>query len=76
MCRGNSVTSAMRGLYNKIEEHISDMERQSDFRAEKKRSCLNNVFVITQIIEKKSERNLSTRLVFIAPEKAYEIVCP
>lgn len=71
------MTSAMGRLYGRIlkqriEMDIKDMEEQSGFRAG--RSCTDNVFVLQQILEKRISRNLSTHLVFIDLEKAYDTV--
>ena len=68
--RGISVTSARgrldgRILKNKIEGEIGNVEEQSGFRAG--RSCVDNIFSLRQIIEKRTERNLETHLVFVDP---------
>lgn len=75
--RGLSVTSSMERLYgrvlkNRIEGHIKDFEEQSGFRAG--RSCIDNTFVLNQLIEKRKARNLNTYLVFVDLEKAYDNV--
>ena len=75
--RGISVTAAMGRLYGRIikqriEMEIEDMEEQSGFRAG--RSCTDNLFVLQQILEKRISRNLSTHLIFVDLEKAYDTV--
>lgn len=75
--RGISVTSSMGRLYGKIlkeriEHQILEMEEQSGFRAG--RSCMDNIFVLRQVIEKRSARNWDTHLLFIDLEKAYDNV--
>ena len=73
--RGISVTSSMGRLYGRIlkeriENNFIEIEEQSGFRAG--RSCLDNTFVLQQIIEKRKSRNLCTHLVFVDLEKAYD----
>lgn len=75
--RGISVTSAMGRLYgrvlkNRIEKNTIEIEEQNGFRAG--RSCMDNTFVLQQILEKRKARNLATHLVFIDLEKAYDTV--
>lgn len=75
--RGISVISSMGRLYGRIlktriESVYQDIEEQSGFRAG--RSCLDNIFVLQQIMEKRMARNLATHLVFIDLEKAYDNV--
>lgn len=75
--RGISVTSSMGRLYGRIlkkriESKYEDLEEQSGFRAG--RSCLDNIFTLQQIIEKRKARNQPTHLVFIDLEKAYDAV--
>lgn len=73
--RGRSVTSCIERLYGKIlkariERHFQDIEEQSGFQAG--RSCLDNIFVLQQVLEKRLERNMATHLLFVDVEKAYE----
>lgn len=75
--RGISVVSAMGRLYGKvlkkrIEKEVEEIEDQSGFRAG--RSCLDNIFVLQQVMERRKERNLPTHIVFIDLEKAYDTV--
>ena len=75
--RGISVTSAMGRLYGRILKHrietnIEDIEEQSGFRAG--RSCIDNIFVLQQILEKRKSHNLSTHIIFVDLEKAYDTV--
>lgn len=75
--RGISVTSSVGRLYGRIlkkriETEFSDIEEQNGFRAG--RSCMDNVFVLQQIIEKRKARSLPTHLVFVDLEKAYDSV--
>lgn len=49
-----------------------EIEEQGGFRAG--RSCNDNIFTLQQLIEKRTARNLSTHLVFIDLEKAYDTV--
>jgi hypothetical protein len=46
------------------------LENQSAFR--KERSCIDNVFALNKIIEKRREFNLETRIAFIGLEKAFD----
>ena len=59
-------------LKNRIESQFEDMEEQSGFRAG--RSCMDNIFTLQQVIEKRKERNLPTHLVYVDLEKAYDTV--
>lgn len=75
--RGISVLGSIGRLYgkiikNRVEVDFTDIEEQSGFRAG--RSCVDNIFSLRQVIEKRSERNLSTHLIFIDLEKAYDNV--
>lgn len=75
--RGISVTSSMGRLYGRvlkerIEQYFQDMEEQSGFRSG--RSCLDNIFVLQQLVEKRIERNMTTHLMFVDLEKAYDSV--
>jgi len=49
-----------------------EMEEQSGFRAG--RSCIGNIFCITQMIEKKKVTNRELHLLFIDLTKAYDSV--
>lgn len=73
--RGISVTSSIGRLYGRIlkkriEAEYQEIEEQNGFRAG--RSCMDNIFTLQQIIEKRVARNLSTHIVFIDLEKAYD----
>lgn len=75
--RGISITSSIVRLYGKIlkeriELELKGMEQQSGFIAG--RSCLDNIFTLQQVIEKIFPGNLSTYLLFIDLEKAYDSV--
>lgn len=75
--RGICVTSSMGRLYGRIiksrlEENIVDIEEQSGFR--RGRSCLDNIFTLKQVIEKRVARNIDTHIIFIDLEKAYDSV--
>ncbi|XP_063929530.1 uncharacterized protein LOC135141885 [Zophobas morio] len=61
-----------RLIKKRIEDQYREMEDQSGFRAG--RSCIDNIFVLQQIIEKRTSRNLPTHIVFIDLEKAYDTV--
>lgn len=61
-----------RILKKSIENYLHDIEEQTDFCAGM--SCLKKIFVLQQIIEKRKARNLTTHLVFIDLEKAYDKV--
>ena len=49
-----------------------EMEEQSGFRVG--RSCVDNIFCITQMIEKKKATNRQLYLIFIDLTKAYDSV--
>lgn len=75
--RGITVVNAMGRLYGRIlkkriEGNIQEIEEQSGFRTG--RSCMDNVFVLQQIMEKRKAHNLTTHLIFIDLEKAYDTV--
>lgn len=77
--RGISVTSTMSRLYGRIlrdlietEYSNEEEEEQSGFRAG--RSCTDNIFVLKQIIEKKTARNQEVHITFIDLQKAYDNV--
>lgn len=75
--RGLSVTNSVCRLYSKIikqriESQVEDVEEQNGFRAG--RSCSDNIFCLKQLIEKRSERNLETHLIFIDLQKAYDSI--
>jgi len=75
--RGISIISSVGRLYGRlikkrIESQFNEVEDQSGFRAG--RSCVDNIFVLQQVIEKRTARNLPTHLVFIDLEKAYDTV--
>ena len=58
-------------LFHVFYFHFNSMEEQSGFRAG--RSCTDNLFVLQQILEKRISRNLSTHLIFVDLEKAYDM---
>ena len=77
--RGISLLNVMYKIYARIitsrlkvitETHIS--EEQNGFR--KGRACIDNVFTIKQIIEKRREFNLETHMAFIDLQKAFDKV--
>ena len=73
--RGISVTDTMSRLYGRIlreliEKEITDEEERSGFRGGQ--SCTVNVFIMKQIIEKRSAVNLKTHILFIDLKKAYD----
>jgi hypothetical protein len=57
-----------------VEAECKNMEReeQSGFRAG--RSCIDNIFCLTQMIEKKRATNRDLHLLFIDLTKAYDSV--
>ena len=74
--RGISVIATMGRLYgrvlrNKIEENIERKigEEQACFTA--RRSCVDQIYTIQQIIEKKNMKNREVHLAFIDLRKAY-----
>lgn len=75
--RGLSVINSLSRLYgkiikNKIEKEMTDVEEQNGFRAG--RSCMDSIFSLKQVIEKRLAHNLSTHIVFIDLTKAYDSV--
>ena len=75
--RGISVTSSIGRLYgkiikNRVEENLTEIEEQSGFRSG--RSCLDNIYTLRQLLEKRTARNLNTHIIFIDLEKAYDNV--
>lgn len=75
--RGISVLDSMGKLYGKvikerIEKEFEEQEEQSGFRAG--RSCVDNLFCIKQVVEKRSARDREVHLVFVDLEKAYDSV--
>lgn len=75
-----SVTSSFGRVYSKILKQLideeygpSELEEQGGFRAG--RSCIDNIFPLTQIIEKKlATNNDQTHLLFVDLTKAYDTV--
>ena len=74
-----SVTSTFSRIYGHIlaklvelEYKNAEMEEQSGFRAG--RSCIDNIFCITQVIEKKKATNMELHLLFIELTKVYDSV--
>lgn len=62
----------MQILKRRIEREYEDIEEQSGFHAG--RSCIDSIFVLEQLIEKRKARNLPTHLIFVDHEKAYDTV--
>ncbi|XP_044745745.1 uncharacterized protein LOC123307480 [Coccinella septempunctata] len=74
-----SVTSTFSRIYGKILRKIIedeydpyDIEQQSGFRAG--RSCVDNIFSINQINEKKTATNREVHLLFVDLTRAYDTV--
>lgn len=72
-----SVTNSVSRIYGKIikmrlENAIKDVEEQNGFRAG--RSCIDGIFCLRQIIDKRLAHNLETHMVFIDLTKAYDNV--
>ena len=61
-----------RIIKQRIEGEFKEIEEQSGFRMG--RSCMDNTFTLQQILEKCAVRNLSTHLIFIDLEKAYDTI--
>ena len=77
--RGISVTNTFSRIYGHIlaklvesEYKNTEMEEQSGFRAG--RSCIDNIFCITQMIEMKKATDRELHLLFIDLTKAYDSV--
>jgi hypothetical protein len=77
--RGLSINSVFSRLYikvinNKSERKVKDLigEDQSGFRAG--RSCVDNLFVLQQLIQKRTSVGEETQLALIDLEKAYDSV--
>lgn len=75
--RGITVLSSIGRVYGKIlkfrlERDLIDVEEQSGFRAG--RSCIDNIFSIKQVTDKRLAHNLETHLVFVDLRKAYDTV--
>jgi sorting nexin-29 len=77
--RGISLLNSGYKIYAKIITQrfktISEailLEEQNGFRIS--RSCIDNVFIIKQTIEKRREFNLETRMTFLDLEKAFHRV--
>lgn len=77
--RGISLLNSAYKVYSRIINNrlkiITDAllcEEQSGFR--KGRSCIDNVFIIQQLIEKRREFNLETHIAFIDFKKAFDKV--
>ena len=73
--RGISVTSTFSRTYGRIlaklvelEHKNMEMEKQAGFRAG--RSCIDNIFCISEMIEKKKATNRELHLLFIDLTKA------
>lgn len=77
--RGISLLNTVYKIYSKIINErlrkISEsilIEEQAGFR--KGRSCMDDVFSLKQIIQKRREFNLETHLAFIDFEKAFDCI--
>lgn len=75
--RGVSVTSSIGRLYGRImttriEKELEHMEEQSGFTAG--RSCIDNLFCIQLILEKRKMCGREIHLLFVDLEKAYDSV--
>jgi len=77
--RGISVNSTFNRIYGRIlaklvelEYKDMEMEEQAGFRAG--RSCIDNIFRITQMIEKKKATNRELHLLFIDLTKSYDSI--
>lgn len=75
--RGITVLNTIGRLYGKvlktrIEEDFVDLEEQSGFRAG--RSCIDNIFILRQVTDKRLAHNLETHLVYVDLSKAYDSV--
>lgn len=75
--RGITVLATIGRLYGRIirkriEKEIDIGEEQSGFTAG--RSCIDNMFTLKQLIEKRKLVNLETHLIFIDLEKAFDTV--
>jgi len=76
---GISVTSTFSRIYGRIlaklielEFKNMEMKEQADFRAG--RSCIDNIFCITQMIEEKKATNRELYLLFFDLRKAYDSI--
>ena len=75
--RGITVTSSLGRLYGRIlkgrvEREAKEIEEQSGFRPG--RSCVDNIFSLKQIVEKRLSRSQESHIVFIDLKKAYDSV--
>ncbi|XP_044751717.1 uncharacterized protein LOC123311711 [Coccinella septempunctata] len=77
--RGISVTSTMSRLYGKVLRNIveeeygpQEIEQQAVFRAG--RSCIDHIFSLMQLNEKKVATNREVHLLFVDLTKAYDSV--
>jgi len=75
--RGISITSSTGKLYERvlnyrIEREAVEIEEQNGFRSG--RSCVDNIFTLKQLIEKKLARNLEIHMTFIDLRKAFDSV--
>lgn len=75
--RGITVTSSVGRLYGRIlkqriEKIIEIGEEQCGFVAG--RSCTDNIFTLSQVIQKRVARDRETHIVFVDLEKAYDTV--
>lgn len=75
--RGISVICTMARLYGRvlkarIEAQFKESEEQNGFRAG--RSCIDGVFTLKNLIEKRTERGRAVHLIFVDLQKAYDTV--
>lgn len=75
--RGLSVVNSISRVYgrlirDKIEKEMRDIEEQNGFRAG--RSCIDSLFTLKQVVEKRLDRGLQTHVVFVDLTKAYDSV--
>jgi hypothetical protein len=77
--RGIPLTRIFSRIYGRIlaklvelEHKNVEMEEQAGFRVG--RSCIDNIFCITQMIEKKKATNRELHLLFIDLTKAYDSI--
>ena len=75
--RGISVMPSLARLYgrilkDRIEREVKDSEEQNGFRPG--RSCIDGIFTLRNLIEKRVCRGLTTHLAFVDLHKAYDTV--
>ena len=75
--RGISITSSIGKLYERvlkvrIENEAIEIEEQNGFRPG--RSCIDNIFTLKQLVEKRMERGMDLHVTFIDLRKAFDSV--